>query len=187
MFKIPVLAIMLAASLAACQAKKPVPGADAQAQPASATSAEAVPEIGWLEADGPGETAIEWPSGEDGKPGFMISCSKEGSLFRVSVPDPGASTTPTANESTAMLSFDESQFPVTVLVSQIVGPHLDGEIPLTPHLLAAIAAAQRARLDTPGGRFETQIDTQGKLAAFVANCSALTGVQPAPPSQGSPP
>jgi hypothetical protein len=187
MLKIPVLAIILVTGLAACQAKKPEPGADAQAQPAIATSAEAAPEIGWLEADGPGEAAIEWPSSEEGKPGFMISCSKEGSLFRVSVPDPGASTTPTANESTAMLSFDEAKFPVTVLVSQIVGPHLDGEIPLTPQLLAAIAKAQRARLDTPGGRFETQIDTQGKLAAFVADCSALTGVQPAPPSQGSPP
>lgn len=187
MLKLSILAIILAAGLAACQAKKPAPGAQTEAEPALAAPASAAPEIGWLEADGPGEAAIEWPSGEEGKPGFMISCSQEGNVFRVSLPDPAAQSAPTPNETQAILGFDAAEFPLLVLTSEIVGPHLDGEIPLTPQLLQAISMAQRARLETPGGSFETPIDTQGKLAAFVAHCSALTGVAPAPPNPGSPP
>lgn len=139
-----------------------------------------MPEIGWLNADGPGEAAIEWPSSEEGKPGFMISCSQEGTLLRVSLPDPAPPDAPTQNEAIAILSLDANEFPIPVLTSEIVGPHLDGELPLTPPLLKAITAAVQARLATPAGRFETGTDTQGKLAAFAAECTRLTGVQPAP-------
>ncbi len=179
MHKIMLFAGLAFVSLTACQEKKPVVSEAAPVQPEAAVAAVEEPEIGWLDADGPGEAAIEWPSTEEGKPGFMISCSQEGSLFRVSLPDPAPATTPTPNEAKALLGFDAVEFPVTVFSSEIVGPHLDGEIPLSPDLLKAIATATRARLSTPAGSFETADDTQGKLAAFVVECAALTGVQPA--------
>lgn len=180
MQKAVLIAGVLIIGLASCQAKKPAPTQAAPEVSKSAAQSEAAQEIGWMDADGPGEAAIEWPSPEEGKPGFMISCSQEGTLFRVSLPDPAPRAAPTANEATAMLSLDASAFPIVVLTSEIVGPHLDGETPLTPQLLKAVAAATRARFATPAGSFETGTDTQGKLAAFAAECAALTGVQPAP-------
>lgn len=181
MTKTWMIAVLLSAGLGACQAKKPESAAPAEEVSGGTPAAQpATPEIGWLDADGPGESAIEWPSSEEGKPGFMISCSQESAVFRISLPDPAPSSAPTGNEAPAILSFDAAEFPITVLTSEIVGPHLDGEIPVTAKLLEAIARAARVRVATPAGSFETPADSQRKLAGFVAECAALTGISPAP-------
>jgi len=177
-----------ALALAGCEPKRdtpppPDPQASAQALSgqAQAVSAAAVPptvKSSWVEADGPGETALEWRAVED-QPGFMLSCAQEGPAFRVSLPDPASP--PTANGSRATLYLGEAAFPLTVLAGEVIGPHIDGELAVTPSLLAKLAAARQVRLAVGAAVTETGADTEGKLAGLASSCSLLTGIEYATP------
>lgn len=169
-----------AIALAGCEPKRetpPPPNPEAQAGASAAQAAAAQPSAKashWVEADGPGETAVEYRQVED-QPGFMLSCAQEGPTFRISLPDPAAPPTP--NGSRATLYLEESAYPVTVLAGEVIGPHLDGELPVTPALLGALAKARQVRLAVGSAVAETGADNEGKLAALAATCSLLTGIE----------
>lgn len=151
----------------------------AATEAAAAPSAPARPTIGWVQADGPGETAIEWRL-DPQAPGFMLSCAQEGALFRISLPDPAG--IPTASGATGTLFLGGSGFPLTLLAGDVAGPHLDGEMRVTPELLDSLGQAQTVRLQVGDSFSETGADPERKLAELAASCAALTGVpyQPTP-------
>lgn len=128
----------------------------------------------WVEADGPGETAVEWRQALD-QPGFMLSCEQDGPTFRISLPDPA--TPPTSNGSRATLYLDDDAFPLTVLAGEVIGPHLDGELPITPEFLEKLGHAKQVRLAVGAAVAETGPDVDGKLAAFAGHCAMMSGTE----------
>lgn len=131
------------------------------------------PPTGWIEADGPGEVALEWRAIEN-QPGFMISCNTEG-VLRISVPDPAGST---PNASPARLVIGPLETPVEVLSGEVVGPHLDAETPVTAELLGALQGAREVRLQLEAASAQTGEDTEGRLAGLAQGCAALAGLAP---------
>lgn len=131
------------------------------------------PPTGWIEADGPGEVALEWRTVEN-QPGFMISCNTEG-VLRISLPDPAGST---PNAAPARLVIGLLETPVEVLSGEVIGPHLDAETPVTAELLAALQTASAVRLQLDGASAQTGDDEEGRLAGLAQGCAALAGLAP---------
>jgi len=174
---LPFLALSAAALAAACDPAEPQrPANEAPAPILDATvlpTLKPQPPTGWIEADGPGEVALEWRTVEN-QPGFMISCSAEG-VLRISLPDP-ARTTP--NASPGRLVIGPLETPVEVLSGEVIGPHLDAETPVTAELLSALTTAREVRLQLDAASAQTGEDTEGRLAGLAQGCAALAGLAP---------
>lgn len=173
----PALAVFAAAVLAAgCEAEPPTtppaPTPETSGQASVLPIIKPQPPTGWIEADGPGEVALEWRAVEN-TPGFMISCSNEG-VLRVSLPDP--SNPPTANGAAGRLAIGALEAPVEVLSGDVGGPHIDAETPVTPELLAALRQAREVALLLTGAEARTGADQEGRLAGLAEGCAALAGL-----------
>jgi hypothetical protein len=164
MRKLLVLAVAL---LAACSGE-PKEGA---------SKAHAPLQSGWVNADGPGETAIVYRDGADG-PGFALSCVQATKAFKITAPNPVE--IPPIDKETATLILGDEAFIVPVAPGDGDTPSLIVVTPAVPQLLRAVADAKNARLVYRDGFVETGVDTEGKILAFSRQCETLTGVGAAP-------
>lgn len=175
MTKWGVLALAVA-TLAACG---PKPAArDAAVQPSRQELGQDAPgsiPTGWLEADGPGETALIWRAGPNAVD-YVLSCRQAGSTLQVRFEPPIALTTPAS--ATLFLGAAGTQGQAT--------PPAPGELaasfatPVTPKLLDDLANAAASRVLIGDAFTETGIDETGKFKTFAQTCAALTGQKAQP-------
>lgn len=175
-----ILAAFAAALLAAC-----TPAAEKTAEaPAPEMTEEEIDAashdgpVGWLEADGAGETAVEYRAGPNAI-GFRLACTTAKKLT-VDVESVGTSSGPLKSDTPGTLLIGATAFPI------VVSPVDDGlirmaaETAVTPQVLTALAGAESARVVVGDAFTEAGPDGGKALKTFATACSALTGVKPAP-------
>lgn len=162
--------------LMACQ---PQTGEDSAAiqpmTPEEEQAAEPIGPVGWLEADGPGETALLYRAGPNAID-FVLTCSQAQKLLTVTAEPPGAVAAPNAK---VKIFIGAAGFDA---IGNPAGDSLlfQAETPVTPALLQAFANAPSARIVLGEASTEAGPDGAAKLKTFGETCAMLTGVKPAP-------
>jgi hypothetical protein len=125
----------------------------------------------WLEADGPGETALVFRSA--GAPDFTLVCSQEDKTVRVS-----AGGFPTTGS--AELFFGAKSYQAPLEPAKNEPGRSAVSLLADAALMQSIAQAKSVRLKASDQFAETGQDKAGKLAAFATTCAGLTMPEGAP-------
>lgn len=132
--------------------------------------------VGWLQADGAGETALEYRAGPNAI-GFRMSCTTAKS-FVVDVESVATSAGPLKANTPGSLLLGATAFPVSVSPIDDGLIRMTASTPVTPPLLAALAGADSARVVVGDAFTETGPEGATTLKAFATACGAITGVKP---------
>jgi hypothetical protein len=176
--RLPIIALALALGASACSPAKPPPAAPAEMTQEEIDAASHDGPTGWLEADGPGETALVWRAGPNAIE-FRLACEMAGKTLIAQAESVALTDKPLAPNTAAALLIGAKSF------AGVVSPD-DGlmtmsmKLPVTPDVLAALADAPSARIVVGDAFVEAGPDGAAKLAAFGQSCAAITGVTPAP-------
>ncbi len=148
------LLVALAAWLSACDPK-----------PDSAPNAAAEHNVSgeWLEADGPGETALVFhaPGAED----IAMTCAQASKTLAVSVAAPAGAD--------ATIFFGAKGFQSELTPADEAG-RSELVMPVNAEILQAVTDATSLRVTVGDTFFETGQDRSGKFKAFAATCAMLS-------------
>jgi hypothetical protein len=125
----------------------------------------------WLDADGPGETALVYRL-QAQVIDFTLTCRQsDHSLIIEAASDP-----PAKPGEMAKLKIGASEVLAPVVDAQdLAGPGAVAvRLPINPIVITALANANQVRLTYRDSSAETGVDTQGKLKAFAQTCAQLT-------------
>lgn len=168
--------IAAALMLTACGAPKD----DAAPQPSDTSAGVETPAdpdadslIGWLAADGPGESAAVWRESADGVE-FSLTCSLASKDLSVQAKKP---TEKIADGTPASFFLGADEFKSTATVIDDARQVLL-KIPVTPALLKSLSAAKTARVVIGDAFTATDEDKNNTLADLAVSCGALTNITP---------
>lgn len=125
--------------------------------------------IGWLAADGAGETAAVWRETPDAVE-FSLTCSMADKQMAVLAKKPSDSV---QNGAAASLFLGAQEFK-TVATAIDDSPQVLLKTPVTTALLKALSTAKSARVVVGDSFTETGIDDKNTLADLAMSCGAIT-------------
>jgi hypothetical protein len=164
----------LSALLASC-----APKAEAPAEPTAEELGQDAPgtdgPLGWVEADGAGETGVSWRAGPNAI-GFSLHCAKATKEITIEAerPEEGVAPGSAGNFFAGAEAFAAQIWPVEGLLTVRM------KLPVTPEILKALSEAQTARIAVGDSFTETGVDDKGALKNFADTCRLLVGDVPPP-------
>jgi hypothetical protein len=176
------LVLAAAAFVAACspqaQQKSPPPAPTKEMTAEEIDAASHEGPVGWLDADGAGETALVWRAGQNAV-GFTLTCRKADSALVVTAESTGTTAAPLKANSPATLLLGATPF--TGVVSPDDGLlTMSMKLPVTPALLSALTSSTSARVLVGESFMDTGPDGGPHFKTLATSCAAITGVAPRP-------
>ncbi len=165
-------ALLSAAGLSSCEQKpKPVPEPTFEQLGENAPGTDGP--LGWLEADGAGETAAVYRAGPNAVE-FSLTCSQVEKTLAIRAETP-APFLPQESPATFFAGAAAFQGEATLVTDTM---QVAMTLPVTPTLLKALTEAKSARVTIGDAFTETAPDDKQALAHLSQSCALITGVKP---------